>query len=116
MLFRRLEEVREVRFGVVQLSVRVGFFFLSRDCFLIIAESPGSTVGATTIENSLYFIAECINRAHKATKTVKLVLENMVRPGHRSFEICTIVVLDTGRSRKCHWLTVFSFSWDHRQS
>ena len=57
-------------------------------------ESPGSTVGATTIENSLGFIAECINRAHKATKTVKLVLENMVRPCHRSsFEICTYWLL-----------------------
>ena len=46
---------------------------------IIITESPGSTVGATTIEISIDFIAECINRAHKATKTVKLVLENMVR-------------------------------------
>ena len=75
--------MRGARFGVVQLSVRVGFFFVSNDCynlrFLIVIESPGSTVGATTIESSLDFIAECINRAHKATKTVKLVLENMVR-------------------------------------
>ena len=73
--------MRGARFGVVQLSVCVGFFFVSKDCSkLIITESPGSTVGATTIERSLDFIAECINRAHKATKTVKLVLENMVRP------------------------------------
>lgn len=42
--------------------------------------SPGSTVGAGTIEESLALIAECINRAHKETANVVIVLENMVRP------------------------------------
>ncbi|KAF8801692.1 AP endonuclease [Phlegmacium glaucopus] len=43
---------------------------------------PGSTVGATSTENSIAFIAECINRAHKATKTVKTVMENMAGAGN----------------------------------
>jgi len=43
---------------------------------------PGSTVGETTTENSLSFIADCINRAHKATETVKIVLENMPGAGN----------------------------------
>ncbi|KAF8163804.1 xylose isomerase-like protein [Crassisporium funariophilum] len=43
---------------------------------------PGSTVGATTTENSLGLIAECINRAHKETKTVTVVLENMAGAGN----------------------------------
>ncbi|RPD67489.1 AP endonuclease [Lentinus tigrinus ALCF2SS1-7] len=40
---------------------------------------PGSTVGAATTEQSLALIAECINRAHKETESVVIVLENMVR-------------------------------------
>ncbi|RDX47718.1 AP endonuclease [Lentinus brumalis] len=40
---------------------------------------PGSTVGAATLEESIALIAECINRAHKETEHVVIVLENMVR-------------------------------------
>ena len=40
--------------------------------------SPGSTVGAATLEQSMAFIAECINRAHKETQHAIIVLENMV--------------------------------------
>lgn len=40
--------------------------------------SPGSTVGVATPEESMGFIAESINRAHKATKNVIPVIENMV--------------------------------------
>lgn len=40
--------------------------------------SPGSTVGAGTVEESLSLIAECINRAHEETDNVVIVLENMV--------------------------------------
>ncbi|CDO77221.1 hypothetical protein BN946_scf184747.g34 [Trametes cinnabarina] len=39
--------------------------------------SPGSTVGAGTLEKSLSLIADCINRAHKKTDNVIIVLENM---------------------------------------
>lgn len=39
---------------------------------------PGSTVGAVTVETSLKFIADAINRAHEATATVVTVIENMV--------------------------------------
>ncbi|KAG6877383.1 hypothetical protein C0993_007903 [Termitomyces sp. T159_Od127] len=45
---------------------------------------PGSTVGETTTENSISLIAECINRAHKETKTVTTVLENMASYFFRS--------------------------------
>jgi len=45
----------------------------------LIFYSPGSTVGKTTTESSLSLIAECINRAHKETRGVTVVLENMVR-------------------------------------
>ncbi|KAF5378299.1 hypothetical protein D9615_008792 [Tricholomella constricta] len=43
---------------------------------------PGSTVGATTTEQSISLIAESINRAHKETKTVTAVLENMAGAGN----------------------------------
>jgi endonuclease IV len=82
MFFGRLEEVRGTGFGVVQLSVRVflSTTSLTSGSYVFLAASPGSTVGATTTEISLAFIADCINRAHKATKTVTTVLENMVPP------------------------------------
>jgi len=34
------------------------------------------------MKNSIRLIADCINRAHKATKRVKLVLENMAGAGN----------------------------------
>ncbi|KAG5721532.1 putative endonuclease 4 [Termitomyces sp. T112] len=43
---------------------------------------PGSTVGETTIANSISLVAECINRAHKETKTVTTVLETMAGAGN----------------------------------
>ncbi|OJT12507.1 hypothetical protein TRAPUB_10908 [Trametes pubescens] len=43
---------------------------------------PGSTVGAGTTEASLALIAECINRAHKETASVVIVLENMAGAGN----------------------------------
>ncbi|KAI0355492.1 AP endonuclease [Trametes cingulata] len=43
---------------------------------------PGSTVGAGTMEESLSLIAECINRAHKETESVVIVLENMAGSGN----------------------------------
>ncbi|KAJ8469314.1 hypothetical protein ONZ51_g9085 [Trametes cubensis] len=43
---------------------------------------PGSTVGAGTMEDSLSLIAECINRAHRQTDSVVIVLENMAGSGN----------------------------------
>ncbi|KAI0934928.1 hypothetical protein AcV5_006613 [Taiwanofungus camphoratus] len=40
---------------------------------------PGSTVGQATMDDSLASIASCINRAHKETAHVVIVLENMAR-------------------------------------
>ncbi|PPQ82818.1 hypothetical protein CVT25_009196 [Psilocybe cyanescens] len=43
---------------------------------------PGSTVGETSVDTSLGLIADCINRAHKETNTVIIVLENMAGAGN----------------------------------
>ncbi|KIY49412.1 AP endonuclease, partial [Fistulina hepatica ATCC 64428] len=43
---------------------------------------PGSTVGSATPEESVTLIAECLNRAHKATKSVVTVIENMAGAGN----------------------------------
>ncbi|KAI5987324.1 xylose isomerase-like protein [Pisolithus marmoratus] len=43
---------------------------------------PGSTVGQTTKEHSIALIAECINRAHKATANLTIVIENMASAGN----------------------------------
>lgn len=53
--------------------------------------SPGSTVGQTDLETSLGLIAECINRAHKETHRVIVVLENMVRFIFSSHEISILM-------------------------
>ena len=50
--------------------------------------SPGSTVGAGTLEESVGHIASCINRAHKETDNVVVVIENMVRPSPISALVC----------------------------
>ncbi|PCH37672.1 AP endonuclease [Wolfiporia cocos MD-104 SS10] len=43
---------------------------------------PGSTVGQATTEESIALIAACVNRAHKETKSVVTVLENMAGSGN----------------------------------
>ncbi|KAH9832888.1 AP endonuclease [Rhodofomes roseus] len=43
---------------------------------------PGSTVGVATKDESLSLIAGCINRAHKDTERVVIVLENMAGSGN----------------------------------
>ncbi|EPQ57706.1 AP endonuclease [Gloeophyllum trabeum ATCC 11539] len=43
---------------------------------------PGSTVGAVPMDTSLGYIAECLNRAHKETKSVVTVIENMAGAGN----------------------------------
>lgn len=43
---------------------------------------PGSTVGQATKEESIALIAECINDAHKATKNITTVIENMAGSGN----------------------------------
>ena len=50
----------------------------------IFFHSPGSSLGIVSASESMSFIAEAINRAHKDTKGSKVVvvLENMVNPGY----------------------------------
>ncbi|KAJ6567064.1 xylose isomerase-like protein [Mycena capillaripes] len=43
---------------------------------------PGSSVGQATTDEAISLIAECINNAHRATKTVITVLENMAGAGN----------------------------------
>ncbi|CAG8477595.1 6554_t:CDS:2, partial [Scutellospora calospora] len=43
---------------------------------------PGSTVGKCTPDESIQYIADCINRAHNATKSVICVVENMAGAGN----------------------------------
>jgi apurinic endonuclease APN1 len=43
---------------------------------------PGSTVGQATKEESIALIAECINNAHKVTKYITIVTENMAGTGN----------------------------------
>ncbi|PFH45140.1 hypothetical protein AMATHDRAFT_51787 [Amanita thiersii Skay4041] len=43
---------------------------------------PGSTVGAISTQECISLIAECINRAHKETKFVTTVIENMAGAGN----------------------------------
>lgn len=43
---------------------------------------PGSTVGQATKEESIALIAECINDAHKSTKYITTVIENMAGSGN----------------------------------
>ncbi|KAG1839181.1 xylose isomerase-like protein [Suillus tomentosus] len=43
---------------------------------------PGSTVGQATKEESIALIAECINNAHKMTKYITIVIENMAGSGN----------------------------------
>ncbi|KAL6301648.1 xylose isomerase-like protein [Sparassis latifolia] len=43
---------------------------------------PGSTVGQASTEDSLSLVAACVNRAHKETANVVIVLENMAGSGN----------------------------------
>ncbi|CAG8502349.1 8010_t:CDS:2, partial [Acaulospora morrowiae] len=43
---------------------------------------PGSSVGKCTIDQSIRHIADCINKAHKETKSVVCVIENMAGSGN----------------------------------
>ena len=65
------------RFGVVQLWVlpAFSFSFLIKVRMIFMFESPGSTYGETSTESSITLIAESINKAQKATKTVTMLLK-----------------------------------------
>ncbi|KAI0064504.1 AP endonuclease [Artomyces pyxidatus] len=43
---------------------------------------PGSTVGLASVEDSLAHVANCINRAHKETERIVIVIENMAGAGN----------------------------------
>ncbi|KAI6035991.1 AP endonuclease, partial [Pisolithus microcarpus] len=62
---------------------------------------PGSTVGRTAKEHSIALIAECINRAHKATTNLTIVIENMARNviGSKFSELRGIIDLVENKDR-----------------
>ncbi|KAH9952040.1 AP endonuclease [Amylocystis lapponica] len=64
---------------------------------------PGSTVGQATSEESLALVAQCVNRAHRATEHVVIVLENMAGSGNvlgsRFAELGTIISQVNDKSR-----------------
>ncbi|KAF8507294.1 AP endonuclease [Hysterangium stoloniferum] len=64
---------------------------------------PGSTVGATTKEESISYIAACINRAHRETTGVTTVIENMAGSGNilgsKFEEIAQMIELVEDKSR-----------------
>ncbi|OCH92251.1 AP endonuclease [Obba rivulosa] len=68
---------------------------------------PGSTVGQTTPEASLTLVADCINRAHRETENVVLILENMAGAGNvlggRFSELGSVIqqVVDKSRVGVC---------------
>lgn len=82
MSFGWLAEVRGDGFGVVRFSVSFFFFSFSTFVHLFVfhSQSPGSALDAMPTESYITWIADCINWAHKATRTVKTVLENRVQP------------------------------------
>ncbi|CAG8478328.1 5615_t:CDS:2 [Acaulospora colombiana] len=84
---------------------------------------PGSSVGKCTIDQSIRHIADCINRAHKETKNVVCVIENMAGSGNvvgsKFEELAKIISLVQDKSRvgvcidTCH---AFAAGYDLRTS
>lgn len=64
-----------IQFSVSPIRPESSCGFHQSDTFV----SPGSTVGQITTAESLKLVAECLNRAHKATTSVITVIENMVQ-------------------------------------
>ncbi|GJJ11124.1 hypothetical protein Clacol_005355 [Clathrus columnatus] len=64
---------------------------------------PGSTVGVATKEESIKHIADCINRAHRETSQIVIVIENMAGSGNvlgsKFEEIAQIIELVDDKSR-----------------
>ena len=71
-------------------------------------ESLGSTYGKTT-ESSINLIAKSINRAHKATSTVKILLKNAVQLCRFPIHTHEADFLDKARDKKRYRLQVFRF-------
>ncbi|KZO97759.1 AP endonuclease [Calocera viscosa TUFC12733] len=82
---------------------------------------PGSTVGGAPLEECLAHVAESINRAHKATSHVCIVIENMAGAGNvmgcRFSDLATMINLVEDKSRvgvcldTCH---LFASGYDIR--
>lgn len=81
---------------------------------------PGSTVGQCSKEESIQFISDCINKAHKQTHSVITVLENCAESrcvGYRFKEIAQIIEKVEDKSRvgvcldTCH---LFAAGYDVR--
>ncbi|EJU05244.1 AP endonuclease [Dacryopinax primogenitus] len=64
---------------------------------------PGSTVGGAPLEECLTYVAESINRAHKATSFVCVVIENMAGAGNvmgcRFSDLAAMIGLVEDKSR-----------------
>lgn len=75
---------------------------------LTTCDSPGSTVGEATPEESMSLIAQAINRAHQETNSVTVVLENMVN--HAPFPFFSHLyhrwTIFAGWFRKYHWFYI----------
>jgi len=82
---------------------------------------PGSTVGECSVEDSIQYIAECINKAHQNTSFITIVLENMAGQGNvigsKFEELADIIKLVKNKERvgicidTCH---AFSAGYDLR--
>ncbi|KZT51174.1 AP endonuclease [Calocera cornea HHB12733] len=82
---------------------------------------PGSTVGGAPLEECLAYVAESINRAHKATSHVCVVIENMAGAGNvmgcRFSDLATMISLVEDKARvgvcldTCH---LFASGYDIR--
>jgi len=78
VLWTTLNDATRSGYISITFSTSCLFTFTKIRSICIILSSPGSTVGKSTVEESLALIADCINRAHEETFNVVIVLENMV--------------------------------------
>ena len=69
--------------GLLLYNFQCVYIHLLVSCSSSLGSSPGSTVGQATKEESISYVAQCINRAHKETESVVIVIENMVRQDFR---------------------------------
>ena len=113
MLFRRPQAVRVAWAAAVQLPVRRWLTYFHH-MYLKDAFSPGSTVGAATMEESLARIADCINRAHQETESVIIVLENMVHLVCQRYSRRDSRLTPTGWFRQRRWIPLRRTRADYR--
>ena len=71
---------------------------------IFMLESPGSTYGEMSTESSITLIAESINEAHKATKTVTIFLKTRYALSFTRSH-ARLIFLDKARGKKCYGFT-----------